>query len=82
MEVAEFDSETVAEMDAELNAISSGDEQATEDLQRTSIQAIYWIMVHRKEAGIPMKLTHSSPFPQIIAMHKWLIKQPLSFLPT
>ena len=36
-------------------------------------------VVRRKEAGIPITLTHSSPSDQTIAMHKWLITQPLSF---
>ena len=58
---------------------SPEDTEAIKDLQKTSIQVIYWIVVRRKEAGVPIALTHTSPSEQTIATHKWLLKQPLSF---
>lgn len=59
---------------------SPQDKKATEELQRTSIQVIYWIVVRRAEAVIPLMMTHSSASPHIIAMQEWLVNQPPSFL--
>lgn len=55
------------------------DAKAKENLQKTSIQVVYWVIVYRDEAGFPLELTHSCPCARTIAMHQWLKKQPLSY---